>query len=92
MEIIMAVALAFSLIGLIGGVFGVLALIEVRALKQSTHKIQWVPMDNPAQPSDNEVVNSDNEKSVDEWEDDLFQDDIDMFMDPPSKGRKKING
>jgi hypothetical protein len=39
------IALLFSLLGLFGFVLGVMSYIKVEAFKNSTHQIQYVPID-----------------------------------------------
>lgn len=71
-----------------GFVLATWALIEVKALKNSTHKIQWMPMDmGKPELNDNSFDPIDNTDVVDDTEDDLFADDIDLFLDP--RGKKK---
>lgn len=87
MELIAVIILALVVIGVVGFIIAVMALIEVKALKNSTHKIEWMPAPKPSF-NDNPLPTEDNESEADETEDDLFADDIDLFLDPrPRRGK-----
>ena len=58
---------------------GLWAIIEVKALQRSTHKIEWRPMGAPEDDKANQNVDN---TEVDAFgDDDLFMDDIDLFLD-----------
>ena len=86
---VQALNIAMAMIGVIGFVIAVIALIEIKALKSSTHKIQWVPANNPTSSlNDKSSPGGDNGPvGFDELDDELFVDDIDLFLD--KKPRKK---
>ena len=62
-------SLAFGLVGVVGFVIATLALIEIKALKASTHKIQWMPLDTGSSLNDKSGAEEDN-KEVMSWDDD----------------------
>jgi hypothetical protein len=86
-----SINLALGIIGVIGFIVATLSLIEIKALKQSTHKIEWRPLDEPKSGLDDKLPPIDNntdELSFDDVE--LFGDDIELFMDgPPIKKKPK---
>ena len=85
---IQIINMALGVLGVIGLVIGSMALIEIKALKQSTHKIQWVPAEQPLSGlADKGASSVDN--IYDDDDHDLFGDDIDLFMD--RKKGSKIN-
>lgn len=82
--------MALGLLGAIGLTVAVMALIEVKALKRSTHKIEWVPIDQK-EPSlnDKPSISNDNSPIDDFTDDDLFADDIELYLDKKKSRRKE---
>lgn len=87
----MELAIAMGIIGCIGFFMGVWALIEVKAMQKSTHKIQWMPLDDQKSSFDDKTpLDGDNQEIDDIFtSDELFADDIDLYLDPPRKRKPK---